>query len=41
MFPEELPVLPPIREVEFDIELVLGTTPISIAPYRMTPMELK
>ena len=41
MFPEELPVLPPIREVEFGIELVPGTTPISIAPYRMAPLELK
>ncbi|KAA3484588.1 RVP_2 domain-containing protein [Gossypium australe] len=40
-FPEELPGLPPIREVEFDIELVPGTTPISIAPYRMAPTELK
>ncbi len=41
MFPKELPGLPPIREVEFGIELVPGTTPISIAPYRMTPLELK
>ncbi|KAA3473661.1 DNA/RNA polymerases superfamily protein [Gossypium australe] len=41
VFLEELPRLPPIREVEFGIELVPGTTPISIAPYRMAPMELK
>ena len=41
VFPEELPGLPPIREVEFGIELILGTTPISIAPYRMAPLELK
>ncbi|XP_052887986.1 uncharacterized protein LOC128296593 [Gossypium arboreum] len=41
MFPEELPGLPPVREVEFFIDLVLGTTPISIAPYRMAPAELK
>ncbi|KAG8474911.1 hypothetical protein CXB51_031626 [Gossypium anomalum] len=41
VFPEELPGLPPVREVEFGIELVLGTTPISIAPYRMAPTELK
>ena len=41
VFPEELPGLPPIREVEFGIELVPGTTPISIAPYRMAPTELK
>nr|XP_012466383.1 unnamed protein product [Gossypium raimondii] len=41
VFPKELPDLPPIREVEFGIELVPGTTPISIAPYRMAPTELK
>ncbi|KAA3477770.1 DNA/RNA polymerases superfamily protein [Gossypium australe] len=41
VFPEELPGLPPIREVEFAIELVLITSPISIAPYRMDPKELK
>ncbi|KAA3461975.1 RVP_2 domain-containing protein [Gossypium australe] len=37
VFPEELPVLPPIREAEFGIDLVPRTTPISIAPYRMAP----
>ncbi|KAA3477009.1 Gag-Pol polyprotein [Gossypium australe] len=36
VFPEELPGLPPIREVEFGIELVPGTTPISIAPFCTT-----
>ncbi|KAG8489260.1 hypothetical protein CXB51_017269 [Gossypium anomalum] len=41
VFPEELPGLPPVREVELGIELVPGTTPISIAPYRMAPAELK
>ncbi|KAA3462047.1 DNA/RNA polymerases superfamily protein [Gossypium australe] len=41
VFPLELPGLPPIREVEFSIELVPGATPISIAPYRMAPTELK
>ncbi|KAA3466714.1 vacuolar protein sorting-associated protein 35B-like [Gossypium australe] len=41
VFPEELPGLPPVREVEFGIELVPGTTPISISPYRMAPTELK
>ncbi|KAA3469727.1 DNA/RNA polymerases superfamily protein [Gossypium australe] len=41
VFLEELPGLPPVREVEFAIELVLGTSPISIAPYRMAPIELK
>ncbi|KAG8503466.1 hypothetical protein CXB51_001444 [Gossypium anomalum] len=41
VFPDELPRLPPIREVKFGIELVPGTTPISVAPYRMAPTELK
>ncbi|KAA3487969.1 DNA/RNA polymerases superfamily protein [Gossypium australe] len=41
VFPEELPGLPLVKEVEFGIELVLGTTPISVAPYRMAPLELK
>ena len=39
--PEELLGLPPIREVEFGIELMSGTTPISIVPYRMALTELK
>ena len=41
VFPEELPGLPPDREIEFEIELLPGTTPISKAPYRMAPAELK
>ncbi|XP_021600704.1 uncharacterized protein LOC110606259 [Manihot esculenta] len=41
VFPDELPGLPPEREVEFAIEVVPDTTPISIAPYRMAPTELK
>ncbi|KAL0540140.1 hypothetical protein IC582_024370 [Cucumis melo] len=41
VFPEELPGLPPHREVEFAIELELGTVPISRASYRMAPAELK
>lgn len=41
IFPEDLPGLPLDREIEFDIELVKGTQPISIAPYRMTPKKLK
>ncbi|KAA3473304.1 Retrovirus-related Pol polyprotein from transposon 17.6 [Gossypium australe] len=40
-FPEELPELPAVRETEFGIELAHGTVPISIAPYRMAPTELK
>ncbi|KAL4013253.1 hypothetical protein IC575_025415 [Cucumis melo] len=41
VFPEELPGLPPHREVEFAIELESSMTPISRAPYRMAPVELK
>ncbi|GKA79352.1 hypothetical protein Tco_0785948 [Tanacetum coccineum] len=41
VFPEELPGIPPIRDVEFNIELILGAEPISKAPYRMAPIELK
>ncbi|KAA3473474.1 Retrotransposable element Tf2 [Gossypium australe] len=41
MPPEELLGLPPIREVEFGIDLFAGMTPILIAPYRMAPTELK
>ena len=40
VFPEEISGFPPIREVEFTIELLQGTTPISIAPYRMAPAKL-
>ena len=40
VFPEELPGIPPDREVEFDIDLLLGTQPISIPPYRMAPTKL-
>ncbi|XP_049932536.1 uncharacterized protein LOC126409875 [Nymphaea colorata] len=41
VFPEDLPGLPPVREVEFGIELIPGTAPISKAPYRMAPAELE
>ncbi|KAG8478822.1 hypothetical protein CXB51_028795 [Gossypium anomalum] len=41
VFPKELPGLPPVREVKFGIELVPDTAPISIASYKMAPIELK
>jgi hypothetical protein len=40
VFLDELPGLPPDREVEFAIELISGTPPISRRPYRMPPNEL-
>ena len=40
VFPEELPGLPPDREVEFTIELIPGTALISRRSYRMLPNEL-
>ena len=41
VFLDEIPRLPPQREIEFKIDLYSGTEPISIAPYRMAPLELK
>lgn len=41
IFPEEISGLPPNREVEFCIELLPWTEPISRAPYLMAPIELK
>ncbi|GJV17025.1 putative reverse transcriptase domain-containing protein [Tanacetum coccineum] len=40
VFPEDLPGLPLVRQVEFQIDLILGTTPISRAPYRLAPSEM-
>ncbi|GAU50683.1 hypothetical protein TSUD_410390 [Trifolium subterraneum] len=40
VFPEDISDLPPEREVEFSIDLVPGTSPISMAPYRMSASEL-
>jgi hypothetical protein len=41
VFPEDLPGLPPDREIEFSVDLLPGSGPISKAPYRMAPAELK
>nr|AAT77831.1 putative pol polyprotein [Oryza sativa Japonica Group] len=40
VFPEELPGMPPKREIEFRIDLALGTTPLYKRPYRMAANEL-
>ena len=41
IFPEDLPALPPIGELEFGIGLAAVTRPISRTIYRITPTELK
>ena len=41
VFPNELPGLPPQRVVDFGIELHPGTSPISMTPHRMAPVELQ
>ena len=41
IFLDELPRLPPYRDVDFAIELHLGTSPISMTPHRMTSVELQ
>ncbi|RHN78855.1 putative nucleotidyltransferase, Ribonuclease H [Medicago truncatula] len=40
VFPDEISDVPPEREVEFSIDLVPGTKPVSMAPYRMSASEL-
>jgi hypothetical protein len=40
VFPEDVSELPPEREVEFTIDLIPGTSPVSMAPYRMSASEL-
>ncbi|MCF6774914.1 hypothetical protein L3H44_11015 [Corynebacterium sp. MC-12] len=41
VFSNELPGVPPEREIDFGIDLLPDTQPISIPPYRMAPTELK
>ena len=40
VFPEKLPGIPPVREIDFSVELVPDAAPISHAPYRMSTSEL-
>ncbi|GJX99920.1 putative reverse transcriptase domain-containing protein [Tanacetum coccineum] len=41
VFPEDLPGIPPARQVEFQIDLVPGAAPVVQAPYRLAPSEMK
>ncbi|GKC06540.1 putative reverse transcriptase domain-containing protein, partial [Tanacetum coccineum] len=41
VFPDDLPGLPPTRQVEFHIELIPGAAPVARAPYRLAPAEIK
>ncbi|KAJ9536607.1 hypothetical protein OSB04_un000208 [Centaurea solstitialis] len=41
VFPEELPGLPPHRQVEFHIDLIPGAGPIAKSPYRLAPFEMQ
>jgi hypothetical protein len=40
VFPEEVPGLPPRRDIDFSIELAPGAVPVSRTPYRMSTPEL-
>ncbi|GJU58504.1 putative reverse transcriptase domain-containing protein [Tanacetum coccineum] len=41
VFPENLPGLPPIRQVEFQIDLIPGAAPVARAPYRLAPSKMQ
>nr|GEW75940.1 putative reverse transcriptase domain-containing protein [Tanacetum cinerariifolium] len=41
IFPEDLPGLPLVRQVEFQIDLIPRTTPVACAPYRLAPSEMQ
>nr|GFA87828.1 putative reverse transcriptase domain-containing protein [Tanacetum cinerariifolium] len=41
VFPEDLPGLPPTRQVVFQIDLIPGAAPVARAPYRLAPPEMK
>nr|GEW42874.1 reverse transcriptase domain-containing protein [Tanacetum cinerariifolium] len=41
VFPEDLPGIPPTRQVEFRIDLVPGAAPVARTPYRLAPSEMK
>ncbi|GKA50850.1 putative reverse transcriptase domain-containing protein [Tanacetum coccineum] len=41
VFPKDLPGLPPIRQVEFQIDLIPGATPVARSPYILAPSEMQ
>ncbi|GJZ93245.1 putative reverse transcriptase domain-containing protein [Tanacetum coccineum] len=41
VFPEDLPGLPPVRQVEFQIDLIPGAAPLARAPYRLAPSKMQ
>ncbi|GKD82538.1 hypothetical protein Tco_1349377, partial [Tanacetum coccineum] len=41
VFPENLPGLPPVCQVEFQIDLIPGAAPVVRAPYRLAPSEMQ
>nr|GEW19678.1 hypothetical protein [Tanacetum cinerariifolium] len=41
VFPKELPGLPPVRQVEFQIDLIPEAAPVARAPYRLAPSEMQ
>ena len=40
VFPDEIPGLPPKRDTDFTIELILGAAPVSKTHYRMSTLEM-
>ncbi|GJX32595.1 hypothetical protein Tco_0242450 [Tanacetum coccineum] len=41
VFPEDLPGIPPIRQVEFQIDLIPGAAPVARTPYRFAPLKMQ
>ncbi|GKD33179.1 hypothetical protein Tco_1248688, partial [Tanacetum coccineum] len=41
VFPDDLIGLPPVREIEFCIDLIPGVLPVVKSPYRLTPSEMQ
>ena len=40
VFPDDLPGLPPSRDIDFRIDLIPGANPVAKAPYRLAPSEM-